>query len=380
MKTVIVEGWRFLSHSYAVVNQFQCLEMLKRPDLKVYHRDVPYFSNRWLPTPGLLPPDAEAAIASIPPPPPETKADALLRIGYPHFFDAAPDATRTFTWVTSEFKRVLKSAIGAGLEPWQVLPEAKSTVIACSEWAAAGFLNGGLPRSRLAVVPCGVDTSIFKPATPDERAALRKILGWENWFVALNISSMTLNKGPDFMLAATARLAPSHPTLVLSAKGSDALYQSGHYAQSFVARLTPDQRAALAGRVKYHGDTYSTLDIVKMYQAADVYISPYRAEGFNLPVLEAAACGLPVICTRGGSTDDFVDDSWCLRIDSKIAELSGIGTTLEPNLDHFTALLERAITDENWRRSAAQAGPAWVRDRFTWKHTVDKLLAVMLPD
>ena len=43
-----------------------------------------------------------------------------------------------------------------------------------------------------------------------------------------------------------------------------------------------------------------------LYNAADVYVTPYRAEGFNLPALEAQACGTPVVATRGGATDDFL--------------------------------------------------------------------------
>ena len=39
---------------------------------------------------------------------------------------------------------------------------------------------------------------------------------------------------------------------------------------------------------------------------------------FTGPVLEAAACGLPVVCTRGGSTDDFTSEPWCLPIRSKL--------------------------------------------------------------
>lgn len=106
MKTVVVEGWRFLPHSYAVVNQYQCLEMLKRPDLKLYHRDVPLYQPNWKPALGSMSPEHEAALQAIPAPPPGLKADALLRMGFPHFFENAPDATRTFTWVTSEFKRI----------------------------------------------------------------------------------------------------------------------------------------------------------------------------------------------------------------------------------------------------------------------------------
>ena len=47
----------------------------------------------------------------------------------------------------------------------------------------------------------------------------------------------------------------------------------------------------------------STLN--ELYNITDCYVSPYRAEGFNLTPLEAAASGTPIIVTKGGSTDDY---------------------------------------------------------------------------
>ena len=35
MKNILIEGWRFIPHSYSVVNQFQCLELLKRADVQI---------------------------------------------------------------------------------------------------------------------------------------------------------------------------------------------------------------------------------------------------------------------------------------------------------------------------------------------------------
>ena len=378
MKTVIVEGWRFLAHSYALVNQFQCLEMLRRPDLTIYHRDVPFFNTRWQPTRGLFPPEYEERLSAIAPPPAGFRADAYLRIGFPHFFDRSPEADRTFIWVTSEYKIVQDLAIGVEKKAYHVLPQTQATIIACSRWAAQGFLNSGAPKSKVTVVPCGVDTDLFHPCTPEERVQLRRTLGWEGKFVALNVSSGTHNKGFDLLYKAIARLVPSHPSLMLSLKGSDDLYNSGAYAKGWFKLLSPGEKAAIEKRVTYQGVTMSSMDIAKYYQAADLYVSPYRAEGFNLPVLEAAACGLPVICTRGGSTEDFVDDSWCRRIDGKEGRAHSQGWEIEPNLNHLVALFEQAIKDDAWRASVMESGPRWVRERFTWKHSVDQLLKVML--
>jgi glycosyltransferase involved in cell wall biosynthesis len=57
----------------------------------------------------------------------------------------------------------------------------------------------------------------------------------------------------------------------------------------------------------------------QLYAAADLYASPYRAEGFNLPVIEAVACGCPVLVTRGGATDDFFEPFMGLQIRSEPA-------------------------------------------------------------
>src|SRR5206468_11339578 len=49
-----------------------------------------------------------------------------------------------------------------------------------------------------------------------------------------------------------------------------------------------------------------------LYRAADVLVQPYRGEGFCLPALEALACGVPVVVTAGGPTDEFTsaDCAW----------------------------------------------------------------------
>jgi glycosyltransferase involved in cell wall biosynthesis len=85
-----------------------------------------------------------------------------------------------------------------------------------------------------------------------------------------------------------------------------------------------------------------------VYGAADVYVSPYRAEGFNLPVLEATACGLPTIVTQGGPTDDF-----CRALSSRFVESrltrepidgqDAPGEYLEPSLDSLIASMEAEI-------------------------------------
>src|SRR6266545_5101319 len=59
-RRILIEGWRFLPHSYAVVNAFQILELLRRPGIELYHHDQPYYNAMWRKTVGLFSPAAEA--------------------------------------------------------------------------------------------------------------------------------------------------------------------------------------------------------------------------------------------------------------------------------------------------------------------------------
>jgi glycosyltransferase involved in cell wall biosynthesis len=96
------------------------------------------------------------------------------------------------------------------------------------------------------------------------------------------------------------------------------LYKSESLLKQTIENLPIKLQSLVIDRLLYFGDTISIKKMAEFYQLADVYVSPYRAEGFNLPALEACACGTPVICTKGGSTDDFMKENFARFIDSKI--------------------------------------------------------------
>jgi glycosyltransferase involved in cell wall biosynthesis len=117
-----------------------------------------------------------------------------------------------------------------------------------------------------------------------------------------------------------------------------------------------------------------------LYQAADAYVSPYQAEGFNMPVLEAMACGLPVICTKGGPTDEFTHPDFARRIDSTLVAMKEEDKLrLAPDVDHLIALMADVVGNGAFLEQARTAGPAFVATRFTWTHVVDRLLQVLAP-
>jgi len=121
-------------------------------------------------------------------------------------------------------------------------------------------------------------------------------------------------------------------------------------------------------------------ELPALYRAADVLVQPYRAEGFCLPALEALACGIPVIATAGGPTDDFVGDLCGWRIPSARRpldpaafgddlRLGAEGFTLEPEHAALVAAL-RSAADPAARANRARSARAHA-ERFSWNRAAD---------
>lgn len=380
--TIAIEGWRFLPHSYAIVNQFQCLHMLKISGIRLMHRDVPYFAMNWLPVKGLFEEADEMAIASIPSGVLGENPDVLLRMGFP--YDFRPSfATRTFIFGTAEHGCVPRENIIGAASLREVMEETDFTLITPSNWSRQGFVRSGALPHRVLVVPHGVDPLLYRPLGDDERLALRERLGWKG-FVFLTLGAMTQNKGMSLLLKAFASVARWHPEARLVLKGLNALYQSQKMLEEACTWLTPAEAGIVRSRLIWLGQTLAFVDVARLYQAADAYVSPYLAEGFNMPVLEASACGTLVICTRGGATDDFTTADFSLPIESEVIEVDhATGVThrfLRPSGEHLLQQMLYAIEKPELRAKARVAGPAFVHGKFTWKDVTEKLVAALLPD
>jgi glycosyltransferase involved in cell wall biosynthesis len=182
------------------------------------------------------------------------------------------------------------------------------------------------------------------------------------------------------LLRAFARVAQKHSDAKLILKGADDLYNSHEMLQSYLSELSVHDQQMIANRIIYFGGTFPMEGMAKLYRLADAYVSPYSAEGFNMPVLEGAASGLPVICTSGGPTDDFVTDSFARKIRSKLMpiRLENIdGYFLEPDVDHLTDLMFEVIENVGWQRAAAIAGPQHVASNYTWDAVAQSLFVAL---
>jgi len=315
--------------------------------------------------------------------------DLIFRSHYP--LDVSPSScatTRVVVFGTAETdaatdvqsfqqkKPEIDASFWAALDPGIV-------VLTPSVWSASLLLSSGAPIGQLRVLPHGFDPKVFYPApSVAARAALRAALGWDEGgcVVVITVGHMRWKKGIDALLpaaVAAARALRAGECLRLVLKGVDALYDSSAKVESLLdeAGLRDDARALFAaGRLvlDVRGETLPVAGVADLLRAADALVSPYRAEGFNLPVLEAAACGLPVIMTAGGAADAFTDPSFARAVKSEVVRGGPSGTApgavhVEPDTADLTAALLAAVRDAAWRAHAAAAAAPWVRAaNFSW--------------
>lgn len=377
-----IEGWRFLPHSYSIINQFQCLEFLRREKIELFHQDFPYHKDTWVPHEHLFSPVEELALSNISSPAIDQLSDVTLRISYPFCLESSK-SKRTYVFITSEESYIDKQAMWLDCSLAEALKKFDIVLITPSNWSKNGLINSGADPNRIEIVPHGIDPNIYKPLLATERLLLRKQFGFENDFVFLNIGAMSINKRIDLVLKSFAKVLEKYPNSRLVLKGIDSIHSSREgLIYSLKNFLTEEEARLVIDRLTYIGVPLPFNEIAKLYQIADAYVSPYGAEGFNLPVLEAAASGLPIICTDGGSTDDFVNSDFALRIESQLVtpDWNDEAIWLSPSVEHLIELMYYVIEKDSFRIDAQVNGASFVHQNFTWSHVVDKLLDVFKLD
>jgi glycosyltransferase involved in cell wall biosynthesis len=239
-----------------------------------------------------------------------------------------------------------------------------------SEFVRRMYLEAGIPAERVITIPNGVDLDRFTPApSPPEHPDHVRFLF---------VGGVIWRKGPDVLLNAWQNAFPGREDVTLTIKDFGAI---GVYRN---AGREPIREYAASGRlprVELIEDELSPDELIELYRGADVLVHPYRGEGFAMPVLEAMACGVPVIVTAGGPTDEFCPPEAGWRIRSRRAQfpsdhVDSLATTgrpwvLEPDAEHLVELLRQAAADGSGRRRRGDAGRA-AAQTYSWHNIAER--------
>ena len=154
----------------------------------------------------------------------------------------------------------------------------------------------GADAANVALVPCGVDLSRFKPL---DRKAARERLGLNGGKVLLYVGRVEPLKGLELLVHTAAQMETCHDVKVLVVGGANSGDEEVGRLQDLARDLEVDQVIDFVGRVDQE-------ELPVYYNAADVCVFPSYYESFGLAVLESMACGTPVVATRVGGLSTVV--------------------------------------------------------------------------
>ncbi len=208
----------------------------------------------------------------------------------------------------------------------------------------------GFPADRIHTIPLGVRHRIFRPLPPEQLKDMSRRKNLQQPFV-LFVGSVEPRKNIAGAIHAYQRL-PNR----LKNQWKFVVCGFEGWNNADVLRLMDKNRENIV-YLGYLNDQ----ELAYVYNLATVFIFPSFYEGFGLPVLEAMACGTPVIASDTAS----------------LPEVCGTAARLvDPNnIEEMTAALEEFLTNDDLRRSFAARGLQHARN-YTWHSTATSHLAL----
>lgn len=219
--------------------------------------------------------------------------------------------------------------------------ERAARVVAISEYSRRGAIDeAGADPDRVDVVLHGVDQSRYNPGDGPEPE-----LPFEPFI--LFVGALEPRKNVPALVAAYAKLAGDGLPHQLVLAGPPA-WGAGA-VDAAVSQLGP----GVVHRVAYVPES----EKIALYRRASLFVYPSIAEGFGLPVLEAMACGTPVITTTGSAPE----------------EVCGDAAILVPPRDDAVLVdaMRRVLSDDGLAAELRRRGPERARG-FTWARTAEQ--------
>ena len=217
-------------------------------------------------------------------------------------------------------------------------------IVALSSDIRQELLDAGMAAHKIFLIPNAVDTEVFRPASADERAALRAQLGLDDTFLVAGCGGVIPRKGVKEAVEAVGRLTARSGrrlTLLWIGPVSDNTYPEA------VAALAGEM--GIADRVKLVG--YQS-DPSPWLRAADAFVLPSANEGMPNALIEAMACGLPVLVTPVSGARDVVRGG-------------DNGILIDRDPATISAALERLMDDPAMRVRLGEKAVRNITERYT---------------
>lgn len=209
--------------------------------------------------------------------------------------------------------------------------------------AEAQFVRDLNVVAPVRIIPNGVFLEEISPPQQENEDFLRHRFGWSGANTLLFLGRLHWKKGLDILAEAFAELAKSHPEARLVVAGPDDGQRQAF--EQRIASLGLAERVALPGPI-YGSDKYAAL------RAAAMFVLPSRQEGFSIAILEALACGTPVVISEACHFPEVATH--------------GAGEILDLNPAHHATAYARLLDAPELRVTIGAAGRDLVSTKYTW--------------
>jgi len=257
------------------------------------------------------------------------------KYGIPYVLQAHGSATTFFQkgWLKKTFDK---------LWGYRILRDA-AKIIAVTPIEAEQCKSMGVSEDKIEIVPNGIDLAEFEDL-PQRGEFRRKYgLGAEQKII-LYLARIHKIKGPDLLAKAFAGLSKKLDYAKLVIVGPDDGYLAS--LKKLIVELE------IGDKVLFTGPLYGK-EKLRAYVDADVYVLPSSYEIFGITVLEACACGTPVIVTDRCGIADVIDGQ--------------AGLVVSYDKDELSNAIRRVLSDDKIRLQFGEKGKLLVREKFNWE-------------
>jgi glycosyltransferase involved in cell wall biosynthesis len=213
-----------------------------------------------------------------------------------------------------------------------------------------------IPTNRITVIGAGVEERFQPVNDPVTLAQVRSRYQLPDRFV-LSISTLEPRKNFTGLIAAFNQMATTSGT---SSMADLHLVIAGGKGWLYDDIFAAAERSPLRERIYFAGYVTDE-DLPALYNLATLFAFPSHYEGFGIPVLEAMACGTPVVCADNSSLPETAGDAAFL--------VEATDTDALADAMH-QLLIDTSLRETLVRRGFAQAA------RFTWEKAANRLLRV----
>ncbi|HEX3126063.1 MAG TPA: glycosyltransferase [Thermoanaerobaculia bacterium] len=208
-------------------------------------------------------------------------------------------------------------------------------IIAVSSSLKEDAVRLGIDPGRVRVIENGIDPELFRPL---DRNEARRSLGVEGPLL-VSVGTLSPRKGFHLVMEAMTKLRPDLRFAIVGGDGAEGAMEAE--LRSLAARLGLEDRVIFAG-------PRSRAELASWYSAADLFVLASGHEGCPNVVLEALACGTPVVATPVGNVAELVTPDVGIVAERKVSELAeAIGQALSRDWDRQA--IRARIEPRTWK-------------------------------